>query len=48
MKLLFDEKLSHKLAIFLLDIFPGSVHVRNVGLKAAGDRMFGNLPKITD
>ena len=37
MKLLFDENLSHKLAILLEDIFPGSIHVRNVGLKAAGD-----------
>ncbi|MEO8821114.1 MAG: DUF5615 family PIN-like protein [Ginsengibacter sp.] len=37
MKLLFDENLSHELAISLLDIFPGSVHVRNVGLKAASD-----------
>ena len=37
MKLLFDENLSHKLAILLLDIFPGSLHVRNVGLNAAGD-----------
>lgn len=37
MNLLFNENISHKLPILLEDIFPGSVHVRNVGLKAAGD-----------
>jgi predicted nuclease of predicted toxin-antitoxin system len=37
MKLLFDENLSHRLAIALADLFPGSVHVRGVGLKAAED-----------
>jgi predicted nuclease of predicted toxin-antitoxin system len=37
MKLLFDENLSHKLAQRLSDIFPDSLHVRDVGLKAADD-----------
>ena len=37
MKLLFDENLSHKLARLLSDLFPDSVHVREVGLKAADD-----------
>ena len=37
MKLLFDENLSHKLVRLLADLFPGSVHVRDVGLKAADD-----------
>lgn len=37
MKLLFDENLSHKLVRLLADLFPDSVHVREVGLKAAGD-----------
>ena len=37
MKLLFDENLSHKLVGLLADLFPGSVHVREVGLKAADD-----------
>ncbi len=37
MKLLFDENLSHKLVPLLSDIFPDSVHVRDVGLKAADD-----------
>ncbi len=39
MKLLFDENLSHKLARLLEDLFPDSIHVRNVGLKAANDSL---------
>jgi predicted nuclease of predicted toxin-antitoxin system len=37
MKLLFDENLSSKLVQLLDDLFPNSVHVRDVGLKAADD-----------
>jgi predicted nuclease of predicted toxin-antitoxin system len=37
MKLLFDENLSPKLVQLLEDLFPESVHVRDVGLKAADD-----------
>lgn len=37
MKLLFDENLSHRLAEKLDDLFLGSKHVRNVGLKASDD-----------
>ena len=37
MKLLFDENLSHKLVRLLADLFPNSVHVREVGLEAADD-----------
>ncbi len=37
MKLLLDENLSHKLVRLLADLFPGSIHVREVGLKAADD-----------
>ena len=37
MKLLFDHNLSHKLVGRLGDIFPGSEHVRNVGLREATD-----------
>jgi predicted nuclease of predicted toxin-antitoxin system len=39
MKLLFDENLSHKLVWLLVDLFPDSVHVRDVGLKAADDSL---------
>ena len=37
MKLLFDENLSPKLVPLLADLFPGSIHVRDVGLKSAAD-----------
>lgn len=37
MKLLFDENLSHRLVTLLADVFPDSVHVRDVGLNAADD-----------
>src|SRR5687767_130147 len=37
MKFLFDENLSPKLVLLLADLFPDSLHVRDVGLKAADD-----------
>jgi predicted nuclease of predicted toxin-antitoxin system len=37
MKLLFDENLSPQLVRLLSDIFPDSVHVRDVGLETADD-----------
>lgn len=37
MKLLFDERLSPRLAIRLADLFPGSTHVFDRGLGAVGD-----------
>jgi predicted nuclease of predicted toxin-antitoxin system len=36
-KLLFDQNLSHKLVRRLADLFPDSIHVREVGLKEAED-----------
>jgi len=47
MKLLFDENLSAQLVRLLNDLFPDSVHVRDVGLKAANDPVVGNTPRIT-
>ena len=38
MKLLFDENLSHRLVSLLASEYPGSAHVRDVGLKAADDQ----------
>ena len=35
--LLFDENLSHKLPAKLADVYPGSAHVRHVGLLGACD-----------
>jgi predicted nuclease of predicted toxin-antitoxin system len=37
-KLLFDENVSPKLADRLSQEFPGSVHVRSVGLRGASDQ----------
>ena len=37
MKLLFDQNLSHRLVKALATEFPGSVHVRHVGLEKARD-----------
>jgi predicted nuclease of predicted toxin-antitoxin system len=37
MKLLFDENLSPKLVQLLHDLFPNSIHVRDIGLEAADD-----------
>ena len=37
MKLLFDQNLSHRLASLLAMEFPGSQHVRDVGLSTATD-----------
>jgi len=36
-KLLFDENLSHRLATALSDLYPGSVHIRDCGLRGAPD-----------
>ena len=37
MRLLFDQNLSHRLTETLLDLYPESVHVRDVGLESADD-----------
>ncbi len=37
MKLLFDENPSPKLVTFVSDLFPASVHVRDIGLASASD-----------
>jgi predicted nuclease of predicted toxin-antitoxin system len=37
MKLLFDQNISHRLVLALVDLYPGSQHVREVGMKAADD-----------
>jgi predicted nuclease of predicted toxin-antitoxin system len=36
-RLLFDENLSPQLVRLVADLFPDSLHVRNVGLKSADD-----------
>ena len=45
MKLLFDENLSPKLPLRLNDLFPNSLHVRDVGMKAAIDPVIWDYAK---
>lgn len=39
MKLLFDQNLSFRLVALFSDVYPGSVHVRAVGLQAVKDEV---------
>ena len=48
MKLLFDENLSPKLPNRLSDLFPNSLHVRNVGMKATIDPTVWDYAKNND
>ena len=48
MKLLFDENLSPNLVIRLADLFPNSVHVREVGLQSADDQIVWEYAKNAD
>ena len=48
MKLLFDENLSPKLSRLLADLFPDSLHVRDVGMKATDDPMVWDYAKDND
>jgi predicted nuclease of predicted toxin-antitoxin system len=47
-KLLFDENLSPALPHRLADIFPNSVHVRDVGMKATDDPIVWDYAKDND
>ncbi len=48
MKLLFDENLSPKLPNLLSDLFPNSLHVRDVGMKAMIDPVVWDYAKDND
>ncbi len=48
MKLLFDENLSPNLPRLLADIFPDSLHVRDVGMKATDDPTVWDYAKAGD
>lgn len=45
MRLFFDQNLSPRLAVLLADLFPCSVHVRDVGLASADDIAVWNHAK---
>ena len=47
MKLLFDQNLSPRLPQLLSDLYPDSIHVRDVGLKDATDTIIWNYAKQT-
>jgi predicted nuclease of predicted toxin-antitoxin system len=48
MKLLFDENLPSKLSTRLSDLFPDSLHVRDIGMKATIDPIVWNYAKDND
>ena len=43
MRLLFDQNLSHKLVKRLADVFPDSLHVRDIGMRSASDPVICEL-----
>ena len=45
MKLLLDNNISQRLVALLANEFPGSVHVRSVGLASASDRQVWDFAK---
>jgi predicted nuclease of predicted toxin-antitoxin system len=46
MTLLFDQNLSHRLLIALEDLFPGSLHVRLLGMAEADDLAIWTYAKV--
>ena len=48
MRLLFDQNLSHRLLTVLDDLFPGSFHVRLLGLAEADDLTIWNYARDHD
>jgi predicted nuclease of predicted toxin-antitoxin system len=48
MRLRFDQNLSPRLARSLSDVFPGSIHVQDVGLSTVGDSEIWDYAKAHD
>ena len=48
MKLLFDQNLSPRLPRILIDIYPESVHVREIGMRDATDTAIWEYAKTND
>ncbi len=47
MRLLFDQNLSPRLDRLLAHVYPGSVHVREVGLRDSGDSEIWDYAKVS-
>ena len=45
MKLLFDQNLSHRLVRLVADVYPESLHVRDIGLNTATDTVIWDYAK---
>jgi len=48
MRLLFDQNLSHRLVEALADLFPGSLHVRLLGMSRADDASIWDYAKANN
>ena len=48
MKLPFDENLSPRLVVLVADLFPNSLHVRDVGLEASEDALVWDYARDHD
>ena len=46
MKLLLDANLSHRLLELVDDLYPGSIHLRNVGLQKSSDDKIWEYAKV--
>lgn len=47
-RLLFDQNLSHKLPAMLADVYPGSTHVREIGMSQVDDADIWECAKLND
>jgi len=45
LKLLFDQNLSHRLIEFIRKAFPGTIHVKDIGLDSASDTVIWEFAK---
>ena len=45
MTLLLDQNISHKLAARLADVYAGTVHVRDLGMRSADDKVIWDFAK---
>ena len=48
MKLLLDENLSDRITSRIIDLYPNSIHVKNVGLINSNDVLIWEYAKVND